>query len=269
VGERGCKIWGHPLQYPILRIKVASVDQFFAKDYTGGAFVLFGTYHIIALAVVALVIIWIVQVGQRGSERTRMTIRHTLAAVLVLDELGWHLWNALTGQWTIQTMLPLHLCSVLVWLSAYMLVTRNYRVYESAYLLGIAGALQALLTPDAGKYGFPHYRSIQVILSHGSIIAAAVYMTLVEKFRPTWASVRRVLIGGNIYMLAVFVLNFAIGSNYLFIAHKPETASLLDVLPPWPWYLIIIELLGLVFAFLLYSPYAIGDWWKGWRKSNN
>ncbi len=244
------------------------MDQFFAKDYTGGAFVLFGTYHLVALVVVAVAIFLIVRLGQNGSERTRTILRYTLAAVLVLDELSWHLWNALTGQWTIQTMLPLHLCSVLVWLSAYMLVRRSYRIYEFAYLLGIAGALQALLTPDAGKYGFPHYRSIQVMLSHGSIIAAAVYMTLVEKFRPTWASVRRVLIGGNIYMLAVFVLNFAIGSNSLFIAHKPETASLLDVLPPWPYYIVIIELLGIFFAALLYAPFAIGDWWKARVKSN-
>lgn len=46
-------------------------------------------------------------------------------------------------------------------------------------------------------------------------------------------------------------------SNYLFVAHKPETASLLDVLPPWPYYILIIELLAAVFVLLFYSPFAI------------
>ncbi|GAB4481644.1 MAG: hypothetical protein OHK0031_03670 [Anaerolineales bacterium] len=31
-------------------------------------------------------------------------------------------------------------------------------IYELLYFMGIGGALQALLTPDVGIYGFPHYR---------------------------------------------------------------------------------------------------------------
>ena len=108
-------------------------------------------------------------------------------------------------------------------------------------------------------YAFPHLRYFQVFISHGLIIISALYMTLVEGFRPTWASVKRVAIYGNIYLVAVFVLNLLIGSNYLFVAHKPETASLLDVLPPWPYYILIIELLAAVFILLFYSPFAIKD----------
>jgi len=66
----------------------------------------------------------------------------------------------------------------------------------------------------------------------------------------------------NIYMAAVGLVNWAIGSNYLFIAHKPETASLLDVLPPWPWYILYIEGLGILFVLLFYLPFAIIDWRK-------
>lgn len=229
----------------------------FGKDWAGDPFILFGPGHLTALGIILLVNILLVYFGRRASGRG--LIRWSLAVLLLVDEAVWHLWNAVTGQWTLQTMLPLHLCSVFVYLSAYMLVTRNYRIYEFAYLLGIAGALQALLTPDAGKYGFPHLRAFQVMISHGAIITSAVYMTLVENFRPTWASVRRVLIGANLYMLVIFVLNLLIGSNYLFIAHKPETASLLDVLPPWPYYILIIELLGWAFCLLLYLPFMIRD----------
>ena len=156
-------------------------------------------------------------------------------------------------------MLPLHLCSVFVFLSAYMLVTKSYTIYEYAYFLGIAGASQALLTPDAGMYGFPHFRAFQVMISHGAIITAAVFMTLVEGYRPTWQSLKRVLIGGNIYMAVIFVFNLLIGSNYLFIAHKPETASLMDVLPDWPIYIIFIEMIGILVSILLYAPFLWAD----------
>ncbi len=141
-----------------------------------------------------------------------------------------------------------------------MLVTKNYHIYEFMYLMGIGGAIQALATPDLGIFGFPHFRFFQTFISHGLIITSAIYMTVVEGFRPTWKSVWRVTLWMNIYMIPVFFLNQAIGSNYLMINHKPPTASLLDLLPPWPIYILYMEAIGLVTVLLLYSPFAIKDW---------
>ena len=233
--------------------------QLFARDYTGAPFVLFGPPHLVALFVVVLVNLLIIAFRRRFTPDNKRAFRLGLATVLVLNEIAWHLWNFFTGQWTLQTMLPLHLCSVLVWVSAYMLVTGNELIYEFSYFLGIAGATQALLTPDAGIYGFPHFRFFQSIISHGSIVTAAIYMTFVEGYRPHWRSLVRVAIWGNVYMAIIGLVNWLLGSNYLFIAHKPETASLLDVLGPWPWYILSLELLAGGLCLLLYLPYAVCD----------
>ncbi len=85
-------------------------------------------------------------------------------------------------------------------------------------------------------------------------------MTVVEGFRPTWRSFARVAILGNVYMGVVFLINSLIGSNYMFINRKPDTPSLIDLLPPWPYYLIYLELIGFVVFLLLYLPYIIKDW---------
>ena len=200
------------------------MSQFFAKDWTGAPFVLFGPPHVIALIIIALVNLSVVLL-RRISSRDRRVFRYTLAVILVVNEAAWHLWNYFTGQWTIQTMLPLHVCSVMVWISAYMLITENYRLYEFVYFMGIGAATQALLTPDAGRYGFPHFRAFQTMISHGSIVMAAIYMTVVEGFRPHWKSFLRLIVGLNVYMVVVFVINLVIGSNYLFIARKPDTVT--------------------------------------------
>ncbi len=163
------------------------------------------------------------------------------------------------GKWNVVEYLPLHLCSLFVILNSIMLFTRSYRIYEYSYFLGIAGALQAFLTPDAGIYGLPHFRAIQTLVAHGLIISESIYMTVVEGFRPSWGSIRRVFIGANIYMVFVGLVNWLLGSNYMFIAHKPETASLMDVMGPWPWYLISLEVLGFVMCLILYLPFAIKD----------
>jgi uncharacterized membrane protein YwaF len=40
---------------------------------------------------------------------------------------------------------------------------------------------------------------------------------------------------------------------------KPATPSLLDLLPPWPYYIPYMELLGLVSCLLLYLPFVLID----------
>ena len=234
-------------------------SEFFAKDWHGAPFELFGPAHLTALAVIFLINILIVYLRNNFSPRARLATRYTLAALLLINETGWHLWNYSIGQWTIQTMLPLHLCSLLVFASAYMLITKSYAIYEFAYFLGIGAAVQALITPDAGIYGFPHFRFFQVMISHGVMVTAAIYMTAAEKYRPYPRSLLRLLIWGNVYMVAVFILNQWLGSNYLFIAHKPETPSLIDVLGPWPWYILSLEAFAIVVFCLLYLPFAIKD----------
>lgn len=235
------------------------MEQFFSGDWNGAPFTLFGNEHLTALVVIVLLNLLIYWRRERFSEQARLLFRYGLAALLLIDEAAWHYWNASTGKWSLQETLPLHLCSVLVFASAYMLIRRSCRVYEFAYLLGVAGAAQALLTPDAGVYGFPHFRAFQVMVSHGAIVTAALYMTFVEGFRPYWSSLKRVIIGGNVYMLLVGIVNAVLGSNYLFIARKPDTASLLDVMGPWPWYILGLEALGLIFCLLLYLPFLLQD----------
>jgi len=157
-------------------------------------------------------------------------------------------------------MLPLHMCSVFVILNSIMLLTRNYRIYEFSYFLGIGGAMQAVLTPDAGIYGLPHFRAWQTLIAHSMIMSAAIYMTVVEGYRPTWRSLGRVFLWANVYMLVITGVNLLIGSNYMYTLRKPDTASLIDVLGPWPLYLISLELVALVVCVILYIPFAIKDW---------
>ena len=65
---------------------------------------------------------------------------------------------------------------------------------------------------------------------------------------------------GNVYLLVVTGINLLIDSNYMFTLHKPPTASLFDVLGPWPIYLLAAEGIAAVVFLLLYLPFAIKDY---------
>ncbi len=220
---------------------------------------LFSAPHLAALGAVLLVCLLLIFFRNRFSPRQRLLFRWIAAAVLVTNELAYHAWNIYFGLWSAQTMLPLNICSVLVFASAYLLAARNYPVYEFCYFLGIGAASQVLVNPDLGVIQFPHFLFFQTSIAHGLIVIAAVYMTAVEKFRPYPKSLLKVAAGMNAYLLLMAVVNRWLGSNYLYIAAKPETPTLLDLLGPWPWYILGMEIIGAAIAGLLYVPFLIQD----------
>lgn len=229
--------------------------EYFAKDYTGSPFALFDTVHLLTLAILLLLNLALFPL-RRASPALKRRLRWGMALTLWLNEIGFHLWHLYWGVWTIQTMLPLQICPFMVWVGAWGLVTKNPIVYEFLYFLGIGGALQALLTPDVGAYGFPHYRYFQTFLSHGLIVTSALFLTIVEGMRPSWRAMLRVFVGTNLYMLLVYFIDRQIGANYLFLVSKPPTASVLDALPPWPYYILFMEALGVISFLLLFLPFA-------------
>jgi hypothetical integral membrane protein (TIGR02206 family) len=235
------------------------IFNFFDPNYLGEPFKLFGPEHLLVLTIVFLLILWLLFGWKNPTEEGKRRARYLMAATLFIWESGWHLWSFWTGTWTITYHLPLHICSIMVWLSIYMLLTKNYKIFEFAYFIGLAGALQPLLTPEAGIYGLWHFRALQTLVVHGTLVIAPIYLATKENFRPTWGSFLRVAIGTNIYMIIIHFVNLAIGSNYLFTISKPPTASLLDMLGPWPFYLLAMEAIGFVLFFLLYLPFMVKD----------
>ena len=236
------------------------MGPYFAWDYTGEPFHLFGPPHLVTLVLVALGCVGLIVFRRRFSPRARRNWRYAMAALLVANEVVGHFWYWAVGAWSITFMLPLHMCSLFVWLTAIELVTGNRLLYEFTYFLGIGGALQALITPDLTIFGFPHYRFFQAFIMHALIVWGSVFMTAVEGYRPTGRSLLRVAVGTNLYMLAILGINKLLGSNYLFVAGKPGMPSMLDLMAPWPWYILEMEAVGVVVCLLLYLPFLIADW---------
>ena len=229
--------------------------DYLTADYTGGPFELFSGSHLLTIVVLTLVGVMIIAVARAGDESTRRRLRVGLAVILLMTELSWHIWSLVYGRWRIEEGLPLHLCSIMMWVTAVVLIWQKRSLYPLVYFLGIAGATQGLLTPDVGIYGFPHFRFLQIMIGHGGLVIAGLWVVTVENCRPDRRSLLSLFAGLNVYAFFVWLINLAIGSNYLFVSAKPETASLLDLFPGWPWYILGMEGFALIFFGLLYLPF--------------
>lgn len=232
------------------------MEDFYGLDYRGEPFQLLSMPHIISLSVIFIINLLIHLFRRR---LTHQIYRNGLAVLLILQEISLHIWYVFTDTWSLAYSLPLHLCGASIILSVILLLTKNRSIYEVVYFWGIGGALQALLTPDMGMYNFPHFRFYQFFISHGLIMTSILFMTFVYSYRPRAFSIIRTFIITNLYMLFISGVNMVTGGNYLFICRKPQSASLLDYLGPWPWYILSLEGITIITFVLLYLPFTLKD----------
>lgn len=230
------------------------INEFFGSTVVGSPFQWLSLTHIsmLFLLVGIAVMLFISRTKFSGK---RSIIRLTLACLLILSELSLYAWYTYTNTWDIVDTLPLQLCSISLFLSFFMLLTRNKFLFEVTYFLGIGGALQAMLTPEL-SYDFPHYRYFHFFLAHIAIILASLYMVWYEGYKPTIKSVWKAFASLNVIAFLVYLMNIATGGNYMFLAHKPSNPSLIDFLGPYPWYILSLEIVALVMFFILYLPFV-------------
>ncbi|WP_268762087.1 TIGR02206 family membrane protein [Bacillus sinesaloumensis] len=231
------------------------ISDFFGRSVVGEPFQWLSSSHIIMLGLLIgsgfLLFYW-----RAGLTKGKTIIRWSLAFFLLISEVSLYVWYVHTGVWNPIDSLPLQLCSISLFLSIIMLLTRSYFLFEITYFLGIGGALQAMLTPELA-YDFPHYRYFHFFLAHIAIILASLYMLWYEKCRPTLKSIWKAFIALNVLALIVFFINKVTGGNYMFLARKPFNPSIIDFLGPYPWYIISLEIVALVMFLILYLPFVI------------
>ncbi len=231
------------------------MDSYFRYDEQSLPFLFYSPSHIIALLLILGACLFLLLHKPLRRKKNADRIRHLLAGVLLLFDILLFTWYVTADQWDVANTLPLHLCSLTLLLSIIMLWTKSYRLFEFIYFAGIGGALQALLTPAAILSGFPHFTYYYFFVAHGGIIASCLLMINAYHYRPTLGSIGRTMLGLNLLLIPVFLVNRWTGGNYMFIARKPSDPSLIDLLGPWPWYILSMELAALVIFALLYLPF--------------
>lgn len=225
---------------------IGSEYQFFA--YSSSHFIMLGIF------IFLITCLYVSRKWLKEGQKSKYS-RIALASVLILCELTLNWWYVDQSIYRTKDTLPLELCSISLYLCIFMLLFNNRFIFQIAYFIGIGGAIQALLTPVL-FYGAPHFRFYQFFIAHMGIILAVLYMAWVEGYRPTLKSVGLTMVFLNILLVIVLPINWLTGGNYMFLAHKPETASLLDFLGPYPWYLLSMEAFALFFFLLLYLPFS-------------
>lgn len=187
----------------------------------------------------------------RGSP---VALRIALGAGLLAETLAWYAYQAHIGQLTFPGRLPLELCDLTLFLTIAELFTRSAFLFDICYYLALGGTSMALLTPDLWER-FPSLSTCEFFIEHGLVVAAVLYLAWSGLARPRSGSVARAMLAVNAWAVVAGSFDWLFKTNYMYLRHKPENASLLSLLGPWPWYIAGGEVVALLLFLLLYLPF--------------
>ncbi|MFS0900492.1 TIGR02206 family membrane protein [Mycolicibacterium litorale] len=218
----------------------------------GREFSAYGPSHVAVLAVFAVGAVLLVWRGRRLSDAQARLVARILAVLLMAAFVTALVYKLVRPD--LATSVPLQLCDIAEVMAAYALWSQRHRAFALTYYWGLFLSSQALLTPDIGTPqegapDFPHHLFLTFFTLHVLVVWAAIYLTWGRGMRPSWRDYRFAVVVTLGWVAFTFVFNLIAGTNYGYLNGKPPTASALDLLGPWPVYLLIeIVVVAVVWA---------------------
>jgi hypothetical integral membrane protein (TIGR02206 family) len=183
----------------------------------------------------------------------RKVIAWVLCLLTVGNEIADDILRLSLGIWSASDDLPLHMCGFSIFLSAYAVVTKNQDAFELAYFWGIAGAIQAIITPDPSRWPLGHISVFWNFLSHGIIILNVLWLIIAEGMRCRISSFYSVVMITCGTAFVVSFLNKWLDANYWFLCNPPGGDSPF-LMGTFPDHLLAFAGFAFIIVWLIYIP---------------
>jgi hypothetical integral membrane protein (TIGR02206 family) len=194
-------------------------------------------FALMVLFVVGAVLLVLLGRRHRSTSSSRLT-RRLLAVGVVCAAVPNQLYVLSPGNFSAGGSVPLELCD-LAWMTAvWALLTRAPLPTALTYYWGLTLTVQGIVTPSLGHV-FPDPEYFVFWAKHLLVVWSALYLTLGLGLGPTWREYRLTVAVTAVWAVVVYAFDQAFDANYGYLAHKPESASLLDAFGPWPFYLVV------------------------------
>ncbi len=186
-----------------------------------------------------------------AARRWPVPVSRGLAALIGATYLAEHASFIARGTWSADFNLPLHLTDVVTIVSVLALWTARPLLVELTWFWGLTASLQAVLTPDLGSADFPELLWWTFFVTHSGAVVAALVLVVGRGIVPRPGAVWRAFGATVAVAAAAAAANLLTGGNYMWLREKPDEGSLLDLMGPWPWYIVSAAVLGLLLFSLL------------------
>lgn len=222
------------------------------------------THHIGALVGFAVCTTVLVLAGRKDPTRTRWVFAGISLGAWLLSSVFY----LLPAHIEPNVSLPIQACDLLALFAAITLALPSRFMKAVMYFGGFGMTTQAFATPTS-DIGAPDNIKFWIFwLLHGVILATAIYIVVVDKFRPAFKDFRRASLFWLVYALAMIGLNYGTylaglndgkGWYYGYLGpYVPDivAGSVLRFLGEWPIRPLMMMLIILTIFTLLYLPWV-------------
>jgi hypothetical integral membrane protein (TIGR02206 family) len=185
-----------------------------------------------------------------------VTWARLLALVIIAGWVGEYVAEAVEGSWTVAYGLPLQLTNAVSAVAVLALWTCRPLLVELLYFWSLTASLQATLTPDLGQT-FPNALYFTYFAYHVAPIVAACFLVLGCRLYPRPGAYKTAFVATLAFAALAGAGTLITGGNYMYLRAKPIHSSLLDVMGPWPLYILSAALLALA---MLFGLQLLADW---------
>ena len=196
---------------------------------------------------------------RRQQEYTRDIILRVLVLFMVTSEAADWVWYIVIGHYSLRSCLPLHLCSISIFLEcAAVFCRRSTLLKEFVYSLSMPAALFALATPG-WYYPLISFQYLQSLTNHALLALVPVLIVWGRGFLPNFKRLPGCFL--TLLFLAGIAasFNYFLGSNYMFLSYVPRDTTL-QVFEIWfghPGYIFLEAGLILIIWVILYMPWIL------------
>lgn len=184
----------------------------------GVGFQHFDTLHLTWLAF-AIIFITLLSISyKKQSPEKRSKTRRIIAAALIIDELWKMFWLTVGGRYELE-YLPLHLCSINIFLIAYHCFHPNKTLDNFLYIVCIPGALAALLFPSWAVLPLANFMHVHSFTVHTLLVAYPVMLLASGDIRPDIKELPKTLLLLFIFGMVALTFNILFDENFMFLMY--------------------------------------------------
>lgn len=183
---------------------------------SGVGFTHYDILHILWLVLFAGVTIANIIYYRKASPEKRSQWRKIIAALLVADELFKMAGLFMGGNYQL-SYLPLHLCSINIFVIAYHSFKPNRLLDSILYTVCIPGALAALLFPSWTKLPLANFMHIHSFTVHILLALYPIVLTCGKDIRPKVQDIPKCVGILLITAVPIYLINLLLDTNFMFL----------------------------------------------------
>ncbi len=212
--------------------------------------------HIAPIIIGVVLFVLMLKYAKNKTEVFNHKLIHKFACFVALFLASFHIYHIIWSNYNFNKDLPLYLCSLMGLLIPILTYTKKQVWFEIFVFLIISGTIQGVVTPDI-TIGFPSFDYFRYWIVHLGLLIIIFYYIKVFNYKPTLKSVFKSYMALQVYVVAMMLFNYAMNANYGYLNAKPKSASIIDYLGDWPYYIIKADVVLLVVFLLIYGCFKL------------